>query len=74
MIKYRITSTGMLSGQDNEAVRVTGAKGRPPTADYKVCATYLDGYRLNAVFTVGGPKSAAKGKKTAEAILKRYIS
>ena len=68
--KFSTENTLAFSGEENQ-VKVSGAKGRPPTRDYKVCATYLDGYRLNAVFTVGGPKSVAKGRKTANAILKR---
>ena len=62
----------MLTGQENEAVFVEGAKGKPPTSTHKVCSTYLDGYRLSAVCVIGGPKSAAKGHKTIEAILNRY--
>uniref|UniRef100_UPI00398E3876 uncharacterized protein lratb.1 isoform X2 n=1 Tax=Pristiophorus japonicus TaxID=55135 RepID=UPI00398E3876 len=53
------------------AVRVQGAKGLPPSNNYKVCATYLDGYRATAVCPVGGSRSVEKGRRTAESILKR---
>ena len=52
-------------------VRVTGARGRPPTAQYKVSATYFDGYRAVAVVSIVGVGAAAKAEKTAEAILVR---
>lgn len=57
--------------QDAEAVTVQGARGELPSSFYKVCATYLDGYRATAVCAVGGPRSAEKGRRTAESILKR---
>ena len=46
-------------------------KLRPPSPLPQVCATYLDGFRCTAVAVVGGPRSAAKAHKTAEAILTR---
>ncbi|OWF54332.1 hypothetical protein KP79_PYT12295 [Mizuhopecten yessoensis] len=60
-----------LTDLGKDKVLVEGVKGRPPTADYKVCATYLDGYRCTAVAGVAGPSSKAKAEKTAEAIIKR---
>ncbi|XP_048384433.1 uncharacterized protein lratb.1 isoform X2 [Stegostoma tigrinum] len=53
------------------AVHVQGARGMPPSDNYKVCATYLDGYRATAVCPVGGSRAVEKGRKTAENILKR---
>ncbi|XP_077333204.1 uncharacterized protein LOC143975087 [Lithobates pipiens] len=57
--------------QDEEAVTVNGARGVPPSSLYKVCATYLDGFRATAVCAVGGPRAAEKGRRTAESILRR---
>ncbi|XP_063776579.1 uncharacterized protein LOC134920292 [Pseudophryne corroboree] len=57
--------------QDDEAVEVQGARGVAPSSSYKVCATYLDGYRATAVCVVAGPRAAEKGRRTAESILKR---
>ncbi|GCC19442.1 hypothetical protein chiPu_0018384 [Chiloscyllium punctatum] len=53
------------------AVQVRGARGLPPSDNYKVCATYLDGYRATAVCPVGGSRAVEKGRRTAESILKR---
>ncbi len=52
-------------------VRVAGAKGYPPTAQYKVSATYQDGWRGAAVVSIVGPDAVAKAEKTAEALLAR---
>ncbi|XP_062493445.1 uncharacterized protein LOC134173465 isoform X3 [Pezoporus occidentalis] len=60
-----------IPGFDGGAVKVHGAKGSPPSAFYKVSATYLDGFRATAVCPVGGPKAVQKGKHTAEGILQR---
>ncbi len=40
-------------------------------SSYKVSATYLDGYKATCVAIIGGGRASAKGKATAEAILKR---
>ncbi|MEQ8699438.1 MAG: acyclic terpene utilization AtuA family protein, partial [Bauldia litoralis] len=64
--------TGVVLKQDGaNRVRVSGAAGRPPPARYKACATYPDGWRAVTAFMVGGIDAAAKGRRTAEAILKR---
>ena len=52
-------------------VRVHGARGRAPTASYKVCATWLDGFRTSAQLTIVGFDAAAKARRTGEAILER---
>ncbi|XP_015226363.1 PREDICTED: uncharacterized protein LOC107082277 [Cyprinodon variegatus] len=60
-----------LPGVEGGAVRVTGAKGFAPSHDYKVCATYMDGFRATAVCPVGGPRAAQKARRTADSIIKR---
>ncbi|KAM4536306.1 uncharacterized protein PAE49_020960 [Odontesthes bonariensis] len=60
-----------VAGVEGGAVRVTGAKGLPPSHDYKVCATYMDGFRATAVCPVGGPRAAEKARRTADSIIKR---
>ncbi|MDI3259597.1 MAG: DUF1446 domain-containing protein [Sinobacteraceae bacterium] len=50
-------------------VRVTGAQGRPPTATYKVSATYPAGMRCCALFMIGGIDAARKGRASAHAIV-----
>ncbi|XP_050957854.1 uncharacterized protein LOC127158926 [Labeo rohita] len=56
---------------DGGTVKVGGAKGSPPSGDYKVCATYMDGFRATAVCPVGGPRAVEKARRTAESIIKR---
>ncbi|XP_064417906.1 uncharacterized protein LOC102362635 isoform X2 [Latimeria chalumnae] len=60
-----------IPGVEGGAVKVQGAKGLPPSPHYKVCATYLDGFRATAVCPIGGPRAVQKGRRTAESILKR---
>ncbi|XP_069031638.1 uncharacterized protein lratb.1 [Embiotoca jacksoni] len=60
-----------VPGVEGGAVRVSGAEGFPPSPDYKVCATYLDGFRATAVCPVGGPRAAEKARRTADSIVKR---
>ncbi len=52
-------------------VRVSGAKGLPPSDSYKVSATYPDGNRITASFLMGGIDAPQKGQVVAEAILKK---
>lgn len=52
-------------------VEVRGARGRAPTPDYKVSATYVDGYRATGQLTVVGIDADQKARRTAEAILER---
>ena len=55
---------------DNQ-VRVSGAKGLPPTDQYKVSATWPDGQRITASFMIGGVDAVRKGQAVADAILKK---
>jgi Acyclic terpene utilisation family protein AtuA len=52
-------------------VKVAGAKGRPPTAQYKVSATFQDGYRAVASISIVGRDAARKAERTAQALLDR---
>ena len=52
-------------------VKVSGARGRPPTSQYKISATYQDGYRAVASISIVGPDAVAKAERTAEAMLAR---
>ncbi|XP_036072592.1 uncharacterized protein lratb.1 isoform X2 [Oryzias melastigma] len=60
-----------VPGAEGGAVSVRGARGFPPPHHYKVCATYLDGFRATAVCPVGGPRAAEKARRTAESLIKR---
>nr|XP_028601015.1 uncharacterized protein LOC114604738 [Podarcis muralis] len=64
-------SLAEIPGIEGGAVKVQGAKGLPPSAFYKVNATYLDGFRATACCPVGGPKAIEKARRTAESILER---
>jgi hypothetical protein len=64
--------TQVRIGQAGEhRVRVHGAKGRAPTESYKVCATYVEGFKSAAQLTIVGFDAAAKARRTGEAILAR---
>lgn len=52
-------------------VRVTGARGLPPSGQYKVSATYMDGWRCTGQLTIVGFDAARKAQRTGEAILAR---
>lgn len=52
-------------------VKVTGAKGRAPTGQYKVSATYPDGYRVQVSFLIAGREAVEKAKVISDAILSK---
>ncbi|CAB3810474.1 acyclic terpene utilization AtuA family protein [Paraburkholderia fynbosensis] len=56
-------------GQDR--VRVSDAKGRPPTTQYKVSATYQDGFRAVAMAVIIGFDAVRKAQRSAEALVAR---
>lgn len=60
-----------LTRQDENRVEVRGARGRAPTASYKVSGTYADGWRCTALLIIAGVDAAAKARRTAQAILER---
>ena len=47
-------------------VKVTGAKGLAPTPTYKICSTYLDGFRGTCAAVIAGGRAAPKGRKVSE--------
>jgi len=54
-----------------DRVRVSNARGRAPGNQYKVCATYVDGYKLMGQFFMGGQRAALKARTSLEAWIKR---
>jgi Acyclic terpene utilisation family protein AtuA len=54
-----------------DRVKLAGAKGRPPTTQYKVSATFQDGYRAVASISIVGRDAARKAERTAQALLER---
>ncbi len=64
-------SAVILSQAGTHRVQVRGARGLPPGPDYKVSATYVDGFRCTAQLTVIGIDASKKARRTGEAILER---
>ncbi|HCA5053162.1 TPA: DUF1446 domain-containing protein [Acinetobacter baumannii] len=58
-----------LEQVEEHRVRVTGAKGQAPTTQYKVSATYPDGYRVLVSFLIAGREAPQKAQVIADAIL-----
>ncbi len=54
-----------------DKVRISGVKGRPPTDSYKVSTTWPDGYKFASVFMLSGIDAVAKGRHSAEMIIKK---
>lgn len=52
-------------------VRVSGCRGRAPSALYKASATYPAGARCTALFMIGGIDAARKGRASATAIVEK---
>jgi hypothetical protein len=60
-----------MAQEGPDRVRVSGARGRPPTGQLKVSATHPDGFRTIGTVTISGRDAAAKAARTGEAILSR---
>ncbi len=58
-----------LSPEGRDRVRVTGARGRRPTATYKVSTTYPGGFGSIGTMVVAGFDAVAKAKRNGEAVL-----
>ncbi len=54
-----------------DRVRVSGARGRPPTTTYKATATRLDGFRLVASAVFAGGDAAGRARRAGGAIIAR---
>ncbi len=56
---------------DENRVRVSGALGKTPTAQYKVSATWQDGFRAVAMVAIVGTDAVRKAERTAQGLLDR---
>ena len=64
--------TGVRVVADGEnRVRVTGARGYPPSGKLKACVTYENGHRFIGIMPVVGRDAARKAQTQAEAVLTR---
>jgi len=52
-----------------DQVRVTGARGLPPTGTYKVAGTWPDGHKCTVTFLLAGIDAPAKARTVANAII-----
>ncbi|MHC8318480.1 acyclic terpene utilization AtuA family protein [Pseudomonas sp. LB3P31] len=58
-----------LVQQGKNAVQVHGAKGLPPTNQYKVSATFMDGFRCTASCLIAGIDAVDKARRVSAAII-----
>jgi Acyclic terpene utilisation family protein AtuA len=64
--------TAVRVAQDGEnRVRVTGARGYPPSGRLKTCITFENGHRFIGIMPVVGRDAARKAQAQAEAVLTR---
>lgn len=59
---------------DEGRVRVSGARGTLPPPTYKASATWQDGFRVGATWTIIGEAATGKAKKVGEAIVGRVAN
>ncbi len=60
-----------VSQTGSDRVRVEGATGRPPPAQYKVSATYRAGFQASGMLTIFGRDAEKKARRCGEMILQR---
>ncbi len=61
----------VLTDDGPDRVRVAGARGKPPTGQYKVSATWSDGFRCLATLLIKGRQAVPKARAVGAAILAR---
>jgi len=64
-------TTVHLEQEGEDRVKVSGIKGRKPTATYKVSASYIDGFKLSSTLVYCWPDAAKKAQKAAEILFNR---
>lgn len=58
-----------LAQVGDKRVTVSGARGLPPTGQYKVSATYPDGFRCTASCLIAGIDAVKKAERVSQAII-----
>jgi hypothetical protein len=61
----------MIEQLGTDMVRVSGARGRPASDEYKVSATYADGFACVATLIIVGFDAVAKARRSGEALISR---
>ncbi|MFZ2321533.1 MAG: acyclic terpene utilization AtuA family protein [Pseudomonas sp.] len=64
-------STVTLEQSGPDQVLVKGAKGLPPTDQYKVSATHPDGFKCTASCLIAGIDAVAKAERVSQAIINK---
>ena len=60
-----------LAQAARDAVRLTGARGKPATTNYKVSIAYRDGYASSGTLVIFGPEAPYKARRCGAMILER---
>ena len=60
-----------LTQVGDNRVLLKGARGLPPTPQYKVSATHPDGFRCSASFLIGGIDAVKKAERVSQAIISK---
>ncbi len=55
----------------SDEVRVSGARGKPAPPNYKVCATWTDGFTCTGTLSIVGFQAVAKARRSGEAVIAR---
>jgi hypothetical protein len=61
----------MIEQLGTDMVRVSGARGLPASDEYKVSATYADGFACVATLIIVGFDAVAKARRSGEALISR---
>lgn len=61
----------LLESAGENRIRLSGARGRPAPINYKVSATYRNGYRAEGMLVCFGPQADLKAKRAGEMILEK---
>jgi hypothetical protein len=64
-------TTLQLAETGPDAVRLTGARGKPATGSYKVSVAYRDGFTSSGSLVIVGPGAAPKARRCGSIILER---
>lgn len=64
-------TSAQLQQEGENRVRVSGVRGGPRTAFYKVSASYQDGWKASGHLVISGPRAVEKARLAAEIVWKR---